>query len=123
MATRRFGEFLKECRIKRGETLRAFCKLNGFDAANMSRLERGQVPPPVSRDKLEHYAKALGLQEGTDDWFEFFDLAAAETGRIPDDILDDRELLPKLPLVFRTLRGERVPQDQLDELIDLIRKA
>jgi transcriptional regulator with XRE-family HTH domain len=118
-----FGHFFKEKRIKAGLTLREFCLRNGFDPGNMSKLERGILPPPSSREKLEHYARCLGLREGDSDWYEFFDLASACAGRIPEDLLEDAELAKKLPLVFRTLRGQKVSKEKLDELVEKIRKA
>ena len=123
MARQRFGAFFRECRVRQGVTLRAFCREHGFDAANTSRLERGQMQPPGSREKLEEYAVALGLEPDSDDWVDFFDLAAASSGRIPEDLMSDEELLLKLPLVFRTLRGDKVTREELDALIERVRKA
>jgi len=37
------------------------------------------------------------------------------------DILTDEDLAAKLPLVFRTLRGEKVPDEQLNQLAEKIR--
>ncbi len=104
-------------------TLRQFCEKFGFDGGNISKLERGLLPPPHSRPKLEQYAEALGLRKGTAPWYEFFDLAAASRGQIPEEILSNENLVRKLPLLFRTLRGEKVPEEKLDELIETIRKA
>lgn len=123
MARQGFGAFFRECRVRQGVTLRAFCRKHGLDAANISRLERGQVQPPTSREKLEEYAEALGLERESDEWTEFLDLAAVSSGRLPEDILSDEELLPKLPLVFRTLRGDKVTREELDALIERVRKA
>lgn len=119
----RFGELLKTLRIRKGITLREFCQLNGFDAANLSRLERGHYPPPQNREKLEAYALALGLVPGTDGWIEFFDVAAAERGELPRDLMSDEELVEKLPILFRTLRAKQVEGKNLDELIDKIRRS
>lgn len=119
----KYGEFFRSARAKAGLSLREFCLENGFDPGNISRLERGLLPPPESRDKLETYAKALRLKKGSDDWYTFFDLAAAERGRIPEDVLSDHALVEKLPVLFRTLRGQRVDEDDLDDLIDRIRRA
>jgi len=119
----RFGEFFRAMRAKHGQSLREFCLANGFDPANISRLERGLLPPPESRDKLEGYAKALRLKKGSDDWYNLFDLAAAERGRIPQDVLRDSELMGMLPVLFRTLRGQRVDPDALDDLVERIRRA
>ena len=114
-----FGAFFKERRMALELTLREFCLQNGVDAGNLSRLERGLMPPPQG-DKLVGYAKMLSIEEGSNDWYEFFDLAAAERGRIPED-LQTKDLLDKLPILFRTLRGQKVPDDKLDELVKMIK--
>ena len=119
----RFGEFFKQQRIALQKTLRQFCRDNDLDPGNMSRLERGLLPPPQGRETLESYAKLLKLKKGSDDWYTFFDLAAAETGRIPQELLDDEDIARKLPILFRTLRGQKVSDEQLDELVRTIRKV
>jgi len=118
-----FGSFFKEMRRKRGITLRAFCLEHGLDPGNISKLERGIMPPPTSHKKLEAYALALGIKEASDDWYNFFDNAAASSGNIPSYMMSDAELVKKLPLVFRTLRGEKISPEKLDELAELIRQT
>lgn len=118
-----FGSFFKKCRIASGLTLRAFCQENGFDPGNISKLERGRLGPPESREKLQEFATALGLVEESKEWFEFFDRAAAERGRIPPDFLEDEELMAKLPVVFRTIRGAKVDAKHLEDLIERIRRT
>jgi hypothetical protein len=86
-------------------------------------MERGLLPPPQSREKLEEYAKLLKIKKGSDNWYTFFDLAAAETGRIPDDLMEEKEIEDKLPIFFRTLRGQKVPNEKLEELIKKLRGA
>jgi transcriptional regulator with XRE-family HTH domain len=121
-AASKFGELFKELRVRKKMTLREFCIENGFDAGNISKLERGLLPPPESHEKLATYAKALGLREGSDDWYEFFDQAAVARGHIPATVMGDEELVARLPFVFRTLSGKRVTPDQVDELIKLIKR-
>lgn len=121
--TSHFGEFFKKRRMALGLTLREFCRLNSLDPGNVSRLERGLLPPPQSREILESYAKLLKLKKGSDEWYQFFDLAAAGSGRIPSEFLEDKEILSRLPILFRTLRGQKVPDEQLDELVRKIRKV
>jgi transcriptional regulator with XRE-family HTH domain len=121
MSRNAFGAFLKRLRIKCGLTLREFCNRHGFDPGNYSRLERGVFNPPQDRQKLEQYARALGLSVGDDDWLEFFDTAAASRGEIPQDLLSDEEVVSKLPLLFRTLRAKPVSPEKLDDLVDRIR--
>jgi len=119
----RFGTFFKSRRLANKLGLREFCQKYGLDPGNISKLERGVFPPPASQKKLEEYASYLGIQQGSDDWYEFFDLAASETGRIPPDLLSDERLVEKLPVFFRTIRGQKVSEEKLDELVNLIRGA
>jgi transcriptional regulator with XRE-family HTH domain len=118
-----FGQFFKKMREKRGLSLRQFCVKNKVDPGNISKLERSLMPPPQSREKLEQYASFLKIRRGSPEWYEFFDLAAADSGKIPADILSDENLMKKLPLVFRTIRGQKVSKEKLEELAEVIRKA
>ncbi|MCI0722294.1 MAG: helix-turn-helix domain-containing protein [Acidobacteria bacterium] len=123
MAKDSFGQYFKQLRIKTGRTLRAFCQEHGYDPGNLSRLERGLLAPPQGEEKLSEYAKALGLKRGSDEWYEFFDRAALAKGELPKTLLTDEEVLEKLPVLFRTLRGQPVPADKLKELIEAIRRS
>ena len=76
-----FGKFFKELRQKRGLTLRQFCLENNLDPGNISKLERGKAHPPSSRELLGKYASYLKIEEGSDDWYNFFDYAAACSGK------------------------------------------
>lgn len=118
-----FGAFFKELRIRQRKTLRQFCEENDFDPGNTSKLERDRLQAPQSPEVLERYAHALGLQKGSDGWHKFLDLAALSAGRIPADLQDDAEIIARLPLVFRTLRGQQPDGDKLDRLIELIRSS
>ena len=118
-----FSDFLRRLRGERGLTLREFCLQNKFDPGNYSRLERGLYPPPQSHEQIEKYARALELQEGSEEWLELFDVAAAARGEIPRDLLTDAELVEKLPVLFRTLRGQPVSPEKLDQLVELIRRS
>ena len=118
-----FGKLLKEIRRSRGVTLRQFCSEHNIDPGNFSKLERGVLPPPQDRAKLEEYAHALGIAEGSDEWYEFFDTAAASRGKIPPDLMSDEELVEKLPLLFRTIRNKQGSTDNLDDLAELIRRS
>lgn len=104
-----------------GLSLRDFCLKHQLDPGNMSRLERGLLPPPRDRDRLEEYAKYVGLERDSDDWYTFFDLAAAAQGRIPQELLEDEELVAKLPLIFRALRGKRLSHKRLGDLVKKVR--
>lgn len=118
-----FGEYFKSLRLKKGFSLRRFCEVNGFDAGNISRLERGVFLPPESEEKLREYARALGLKAGCDEWIEFFDRAAATRGQIPRDLQKNEDLVRRLPVLFRTLRGRKVSPEVLDKLVELVRRS
>jgi transcriptional regulator with XRE-family HTH domain len=117
-----FGEYFKHLRSRSGQSLRSFCCNHGFDPGNISRLERGVFAPPESDGKLREYAKALGLKEGSGEWIEFFDRAAASRGQIPAD-LQEGNLVRHLPLLFRTLRGQRVSPESLDKIVRLVKST
>lgn len=118
-----FGSYFEQLRQAQGLTLRMFCKKASCDPANISRMERGMIPPPKGRDILEKYAKALGLVEGSDEWYKFFDLAAADQGIVPQDIMADAELVKVLPAFFRTLRGQKPTDEEMTKLAEKIRKG
>jgi len=118
-----FGAFLKAKRVELGLTLRKFCLMHELDPGNISKMERGKLPPPQNEQKLKEYAKMLKIKKGSDDWQTFFDLAAAEAGRVPADLLSDKEVLAKLPALFRTMRGQQVTDKELEELIRMIKGA
>lgn len=119
---RNFGQFFRELRRRKGISLRQFCIEGGFDPGNLSKIERGRLQPPQSEKILKAYANALGVPEGSEDWHTFLDLAHIAAGRIPAALLSDQEVAARLPLVFRTLRRRQVNQDDLDALIELLRK-
>jgi transcriptional regulator with XRE-family HTH domain len=110
-----FGDYFRKKRLIAGKTLRQFCLNNGLDPGNISKIERGILPPPQSREKLSHYAKCLGIVEGSDEWLEFFDIARIDAGRIPEDLLSDKNIVAKLPLVFRTIKGQKLTGEQLEK--------
>jgi transcriptional regulator with XRE-family HTH domain len=117
-----FGKYFKECRSKLGKTLREFCKEHGIDHGNLSKIERGLLPPPKG-NVLEKYASYLGIKKGTDEWYELYDKAHACRGEVPPEIMSDEELVKKLPVVFRTLNRKKPTPEQLEKLIEILRRS
>jgi transcriptional regulator with XRE-family HTH domain len=117
-----FGTFIKELRAKQRLGLREFCLEHGHDPSNWSKIEREVLQPPRDEETLHAWAKQLGLKQGTDDWLKFFDYAAVDAGRIPDHIMEDEELLAKLPAFFRTISGNKPSRAELENLIKLLRE-
>jgi transcriptional regulator with XRE-family HTH domain len=118
-----FGPYLKQLRMQKRITLREFSRLAKADPGNISRLERGVLRPPQDRDILERYANALGLKDGSDESYRFFDFAAADCGLVPSDIMKDEEVVKVLPILFRTLRNEKPTEEELDRLVEKLRRS
>lgn len=123
MATDIFGEFFRESRLGQGYTLRSFCAAFREDPAYISRLETGILEPPKDKEVLNRLASALQLEEGSDEWKTFYQLAAIGAKRLPEDISENEELMKHLPVFFRTIAGEKFPDEKLPELIDYIRRV
>ena len=123
MSKSAFGTLFKELRIAQKMTLREFCKAHGYDPGNISKLERGVLPPPESETKLTQFAKALKIRRGSDTWYQFFDLARAFRGKLPPEVLRDPDVVARLPVLFRTLRGQKVSEEKLNQLIEMIRRG
>ncbi len=117
-----FGEYLKTLRLERRLTLRTFCIEVGVEPGNYSKMERGLLSAPKGETKLAPYRKALGLTEDSPEWRELVRLSSLSRGEIPNRILSDKELVGKLPALFRSLEGEAVDEKVLDELVAAIRR-
>lgn len=116
-----FGEFVKQRRIAMRMSLRAFTEAHGYDPGNHSKLERGILNPPDDEHWMTKMADALQLSADSSERLEFYDLASIARREIPKPLLDDTEVAEKLPVLFRTLQGERLSADKMDELVDFIR--
>ena len=55
-----FGELARRLRQDKGISLRKFAEMVGMSPAYLSRVERGEFPPPAE-DKVVAMAKALGI--------------------------------------------------------------
>lgn len=117
-----FGEFIKERRGIKGVSLRKFCKHVDVDASNWSKIERGLLAPPQDEEKLKRIARAIGIKIGSPLWKEMKDKANIDAGIIPVDILSDKKVLNSLPMFFRTIRSEKPSPEDLDKLINMLRK-
>lgn len=116
-----FGEFIKQLRLQNRITLREFCRLAGIDPSNWSKIERGMLPPPKSKMLLEEIAKILKVKKNSDAWYTLMDLAAIT--HIPKELLSNQSIVEKLPVFFRTLRGQKPTEEELENLIKLIKES
>lgn len=116
-----FGEFVKNIRIKQGITLREFCKSTDLDPSNWSKIERNILQPPKSKEILLTIANFLKLTEETDLWNTLFELALI--GHIPSELINDKKVVEKLPVFFRTLNGQKPNRAELEDLIRLLKES
>ncbi len=117
----KFGNDLKELRIKKGLTLRKACDLVGYDYSNWSKIERGRIVPPADEKVLKKWAKALGIKDKTE-ITNFVHKAKIAQGIIPSDILSS-QAMDCLPAFFRTVQNKKPSKEEIDKLIELIRNA
>lgn len=117
-----FAEFFKDLRREKELSLRDFCKKAKADPGNISRLEHREMAPPQDPEILGRYANAIGLQEGSSEWYLFFDLAASDHGIIPRDLLEDEEVVKMLPVFFRTLRGQKPTEKEMRDLAEKLKR-
>lgn len=114
-----FNEYVRKTRITNKISLREFCRNTDFDPSNWSKIERGILLPPKDPKTLDKIAKFLGFEVNTNDYKTLFDLAAIAS--IPKEIVADG-VLEKLPVFFRTLRGDTPTEEELRDLINLVQQ-
>lgn len=115
-----FGEYVKSLRTAKEISLREFCLRAEIDPSNWSKIERGILPPVKGKDVLESVAQALELTTGSDEYNTLFDLAIIS--HIPTQLIDGK-ILEKLPIFFRTARGESPSEQELREIAKIIKST
>jgi len=117
---KKFGELLKELRLKQNLSLRDVCKKVNYDPSNWSKIERGLISPPSDESVLGQWANALGLAKESKEYYEFIDQANIAQGIIPDYIMQEKDLVRALPAFFCVLREEKPTRVEINRLIKLI---
>lgn len=117
---KKFGELLKELRMKSNLSLRDVCKKVYYDPSNWSKIERGLISPPSDNAILSQWANALGLIKESKEYYEFVDLANIAQGIIPDYIMKEKDLVKSLPAFFCVLREENPSKTEVNHLIKLL---
>jgi transcriptional regulator with XRE-family HTH domain len=118
-----FGEFVKKLRFAKRLGLREFCIAADCDPSNWSKIERGMLSPPQEPEALERIAVILELLDGSEEKSLLFDYASIDAGKIPPDLLDDGELVKRLPVFFRTARGKKPDAKELERLAEILRHS
>jgi transcriptional regulator with XRE-family HTH domain len=118
-----FGEFIKKIRCERHLGLREFCIAVDYDPSNWSKIERGVLSPPQDEGVLNRIAVILKLPEASEERQHLFDYAAIDAGKIPKYVLEDAELVKRLPVFFRTATGKKPTTKELEMLAEILKSS
>lgn len=118
-----FGDFIKGIRSAKRLGLREFCIAADCDPSNWSKIERGLLSPPQDQGVLSRIALILGIVENSKEWNLLFDYAAISAGNIPPYVLNDAELVKRLPVFFRTATGKKPTAEELEQLANILRNS
>jgi transcriptional regulator with XRE-family HTH domain len=118
-----FGELIKKIRFEKRLGLREFCLAADWDPSNWSKVERGVLSPPQDTNVLNRIVAILGLSENSKERELIFDYAAIDAGKIPGYVLQDAELVKRLPVFFRTATGKKPTTEDLKKLAEILKKA
>jgi transcriptional regulator with XRE-family HTH domain len=118
-----FGELIKKIRTERRLGLREFCIAADYDPSNWSKVERGVLSPPQDQGVLNRIATILGLPDNSKERDLVFDYAAIDAGKIPQYVLEDSELVKRLPVFFRTATGKKPTTEDLERLAEVLRRS
>lgn len=117
-----FGAYLRKLRLEKNVGLRAFAKATCILPSNLCHLESGRQNPP--QEWAKKAAKALGLKEDSPQWEKFFDLAAKPGEFAVDvkDYLSEAEIAEELPVMARTIKNRKLTREDIEKLIEDIKK-
>jgi len=123
MTAHRFGDLLKMLRKKAGLTLREFSRRLEKDPGNISKLERGILPPPRDEEAIKTFGRVLGLNEASEDMKQLTQLAAIDAGQIPNEVMQNEKLVSMLPIFFRTATGSKLDQKKIEAFLEKLRNT
>lgn len=118
-----FGRLLQARRRELRLTLRDFAARAGLDPGNLSKIERGKLAPPQDAKVLDRISLALEFERGAAEDRQLRDVASLQNGRIPADIMEDAEVMARMPILLRTVGNRQLSPEQVDRLIEMIRDA
>lgn len=118
-----FGELLRSRRSELRLGLRDFALRAEMDPGNLSKLERGRLNPPQDRRTLDRLSMALEWELGSEEAEQLRDTAALENGRIPEDLLEEPEVMAKMPVLLRTVHNRQLDPEEVERLIEIIREG
>lgn len=118
----KFGAFVRDKRLKANLSLREFCNRAQIDPSNWSKIERDRLSLTYDREKLEEIAGIIQIKKNSTDWTTFFDLAMIAKKQIPNEIYSDEEILNALPIFFRSALGQPPTEEELNRVIEILKR-
>ncbi|MCX6560775.1 MAG: helix-turn-helix transcriptional regulator [Candidatus Aminicenantes bacterium] len=115
-----FGPYVKDLREKCGLTLRQFCRLAELDASNWSKVERGILPPPKTRQQINDVASVLAVPKDSEAYKTMLDLAAIS--HMPTELLANDRVAENISIFLRTARNKKPKAGEVAELLKLFRQ-
>ena len=117
-----WGEFVRRKRLEAGYGLREFARLVGLLPSNYNHMEKGRIPPPQDKVRLDQIAEVLGLQAGTGECADLFDLAVAGKDKLPADLAEYAKNNEMVPVLLRTLANRKLSKSQFNDLVSQLNK-
>lgn len=115
-----FGGMIKNRRAELETGLREFCEKISYDPSNWSKIERGIFPPPQDETLISKIAAVLDFS--VEEIQQLRDFADLDRDKIPKDISEDEYVLKMLPAFMRTVQELKPSENDMDELLKLIRE-
>ncbi|MBL7072877.1 MAG: helix-turn-helix domain-containing protein [Candidatus Omnitrophica bacterium] len=116
----KFGEFIKDKRLKEKMGLRVFASKIGEDPGNWCRIESGKFPAPSDINILNRICKVLKLSDSEKE--KVFDIAAKSSReKVPADIRHQIKKNEIVPILFRTIDKKKMTKKQLEKLVERIK--
>lgn len=114
-----FGEKLAQYRQAANLTLREFAREVGYDASNVSKVERGKIHPPAAGLVLRKWGMVLGLEMGSEKLEDF--VACGLAVRIRKTTITDAEIDKLMPAFFRTIGNKKLDPASYEKLKAILR--
>ena len=118
-----FGNLFRKLRMEKGYTLREYCRKFQKDPSYISKIERSKLAPPIGKDDIAVLARSLDIEENSDDWKNFFMIAQISAKRIPEGEMTEEEVVKCLPVLLRTMTGEKLSEEKMNLLIEVIKSS
>jgi transcriptional regulator with XRE-family HTH domain len=118
-----FGEYVKRLRLDKELSLREFARRIGEDPSNWSKVERGVVSPSRDAGKIALIAQTHGIVQNSEQWNFLEDYSSVDSATIPQYIMKDKQVLEALPAFFRTIGSLRPTTEEIEKLLQKLKKA